>query len=51
MMDLSPGGNAGGGQAEFKLNRISTLLSAPSNQSSRPRKCFWCWLSLSILID
>ena len=41
MMDLSPGaqGNAGG-QVEFQLSqkRISTLLSAPSNQSSRPRK-------------
>lgn len=40
-MDLSPGaqGNAGG-QVEFQLSqkRISTLLSAPSNQSSRPRK-------------
>jgi len=40
MMDLSPGaqGNAGG-QVEFQLSqkRISTLLSAPSNQSSRPQ--------------
>merc|ERR1719383_1060817 len=39
-MDLSPGaqGNAGG-QVEFQLSqkRISTLLSAPSNQSSRPQ--------------
>lgn len=40
MMDLSPGAQGnGGGQVEFKLsqNRISTLLSAPSNQSSRPQ--------------